>query len=42
MQKAYQKPLVVHIANLQKYFEVKKQKNKKKHNCSFLFQDTDY
>lgn len=37
MQKAYQKPLVVHIANLQKYFEVKKQKIKKKHNCSFLF-----
>ena len=37
MQKAYQKPLVVHIANLQKYFEVKKQKNKKEQLYFFLF-----
>lgn len=35
MQKTYQKPLVIHIANLQKYFEVKKQKIKKKHNYCF-------
>ena len=37
MQKAYQKPLVVHIANLQKYFEVKKQK---RDNSCILYKKT--
>lgn len=33
-KKLAKKLLVVHIANLRKYFEVKKQKNKKKHKYS--------